>query len=118
MATYGFCENKCKYEIYTKEEVDRVQKTTIVKEDEDIKITITARKQLNIVNLFISMDFKTTDILVDFNEAIPTEYRPSENIRIYGSEYTSTLLIGTAGNIKGTYADKLPNTLNISYIVD
>lgn len=22
MATYGFCENKCKHEIYTKEEVD------------------------------------------------------------------------------------------------
>lgn len=22
MATYGFCENKCKHEIYTKEEID------------------------------------------------------------------------------------------------
>lgn len=57
MSVHGFCDNKCKHEVYTKEEVDTVLKETVQGYNENSKINIemTFRKSGNVVTVVGSL---------------------------------------------------------------
>ena len=93
-----------------------VTKQVITKEDDDVKMVITARKSANIVSLHFAMTYKTTDILMQFTDTIPSEFRPKENIKLTATD--SQLTIGTTGAVSGNYVENLGTNFVITYIVD
>ena len=94
-----------------------ISKQTITKEDDDVKMVITARKSANIVSLHFEMTYKTTDILMQFTDTIPASFRPNENIKMLGDN-PSQIIIGTSGAVTGNYVENLGTNFVITYIVD
>lgn len=97
--------------------LNATSKQTITKEDTDVKMIVVARKYANVVSLHFTMTYKTTDILMQFTDAIPTAYRPKENIRMTGIN-SSQIIVGTTGAVTGNYVENLGTNFVITYIVD
>lgn len=93
-----------------------VTKQVITKEDDDVKMVITARKSGNIVSLHFAMTYKTTDILMQFTDVLPEIFRPKENVKLIGTD--AQLTVGITGAVSGNYVENLGTNFVITYIVD
>lgn len=136
---YGFKNDKCKVEIYSKEEVDKkmreikTQSLTYVNEDTGANILVTFKRTGNIVecfcNAYIPANAQHTFATSDFTGSVPVWAYPDESFGKSQLNYNGTIdgylliLLHKDGNISGLYQNlstEYDRTIlnQFTYIVD
>ena len=136
---FGFLANKCKVEIYSKEEVDKkmgeikTQSLTYVNEDTGANILVTFKRTGNIVecfcNAYLPANVQHTFATSDFTGEIPEWAYPDESFGKSQLNYNGTIdgylliLLHKDGNISGLYQNlstEYDRTIlnQFTYIVD